>query len=205
MACSILRPLAAAVLLCIAAGAAVAQERNRLPITVEARSSDFDTKNNVLVFNDVTIVQGPTKITAAKAQASGLDFDDSRWEFSGTVRMSLIDGALASDAARVRFAKGEIQSATVTGAPATFEQRRQAELAQGHANRIDYDLDNGTVELAGDAWLSDGRNEITGATLVYSTGSQRVISKTQVVITIKPHEQAPAPAPAPATEPKQPE
>jgi len=205
MAFSILRPLIAAVLIGAAAAAAVAQDRNSLPITVEARSSDFDTKNNVLVFNDVTIVQGPTKITAQKAQASGLDFDDSRWEFSGAVQMTLTDGALASDTARVRFAKGEIQSATVTGAPATFEQRRQAELAQGHANRIDYDLESGTVELAGDAWLSDGRNEITGATLVYSTGSQRVISKTQVVITIKPHEQAPAPAPVPATEPKQPE
>lgn len=191
MAFSLRRPLVAAILLGAAACAALAQEGNRLPITVEARSSDFDYKNSVLVFNDVTIVQGPTRITAQKAEASGLDFDDSRWEFSGSVRMTLTDGALASDTARVRFSKGEIQSATVTGLPATFEQRRQAELAQGHANRIDYDLARGTVELAGDAWLSDGRNEITGATLVYSTGSQRVISKEQVVITIKPQEQAP--------------
>jgi len=181
------------------------QARDRLPITVEAESSDFDYKNSVLVFNDVSIVQGPTRITAQKAQASGLDFEDSRWEFSGAVRMTLTDGALASDTARVRFAKGEIQSATVTGQPATFEQRGQAELAQGHANRIDYDLGRGTVELAGAAWLSDGHNEITGATLVYSTGSQRVISREQVVITIKPHEQAPAPPPPPASEPKQPE
>jgi lipopolysaccharide transport protein LptA len=215
MAFSHRRRLVATALLCVAVGAAVAQERNRLPITVEARSSDFDYKNSVLVFNDVTIVQGPTRITAEKAQASGLDFDDSRWEFSGTVRMSLTDGALSSDTARVRFAKGEIQSATVTGAPATFEQRRQAELALGRANRIDYDLERGTVELAGNAWLSDGCNEITGATLVYSTGNQRVISKQQVVITIQPHEttkactskpaSAPAPAPAPASTPKQPE
>jgi len=207
MAFSIRRPLIAAALLGAAVCAAMAQDRDRLPITVEARSSDFDYKNSVLVFNDVTIVQGPTRITAEKAQASGLDFEDSRWEFSGAVRMTLTDGALASDTARVRFTKGEIQSATVTGAPATFVQRRQAELAQGHANRIDYDLDSGTVELAGDAWLSDGRNEITGATLVYSTGSQRVISKTQVVITIKPHEQAPAPTPAPPPDsaPKTPE
>ena len=203
MAFSLHRPLIAAALLGVAAGAAMAQQRERLPITVEARSSDFDYKNSVLVFNDVTIVQGPTRITAAKAQASGLDFEDSRWEFSGSVRMTLTDGALASDTARVRFAKGEIQSATVTGAPANFEQRRQADLTRGHANRIDYDLGRGTVELAGDAWLSDGRNEITGATLVYSTGSQRVISRETVVITIKPHEQAPAPAPAPA--PKKPE
>ncbi len=203
MAFSLRRPAIAAVLLGAAACAAIAQDRNRLPITVEARSSDFDYKNSVLVFNDVTIVQGAVRITAERAQASGLDFDDSSWEFSGTVRIKLTDGALASDAARVRFAKGEIQSATVTGAPATFEQRREAELAQGHANRIDYDLGRGTVELAGEAWLSDGRNEITGATLVYSTENQRVISREQVVITIKPRE--PEPVPAPTSAPKNPE
>lgn len=205
MACSLLRPVGMAVLLAAAACATPAQERNTLPITVEARSSDFDYKNSVLVFNDVAIVQGAIRITAERAQASGLDFDDSGWEFSGSVRIKLTDGALASDTARVRFAKGEIQSATVTGAPATFEQRRATELAQGRANRIDYDLGRGTVELAGDAWLSDGRNEITGATLVYSTGTQRVISKEQVVITIKPREPAASPAPAPATAPKKPE
>jgi lipopolysaccharide transport protein LptA len=192
------------VLLGAAACATIAQERNTLPITVEARSSDFDYKNSVLVFNDVAIVQGAIRITAERAQASGLDFDDSGWEFSGSVHIKLTDGALASDTARVRFAKGEIQSATVTGAPASFEQRRAAELAQGRANRIDYDLSRGTVELAGDAWLSDGRNEITGATLVYSTVTQRVISREQVVITIKPREPA-APTPAPATTPKKPE
>jgi lipopolysaccharide transport protein LptA len=177
--------------------AAVAQDRNTLPITVEARSSDFDYKNNVLVFDDVTIVQGTIRITAERAQASGLDFEDSGWEFSGTVRIKMPDAALASDTARVRFAKGEIQSATVTGLPATFEQRREAELAQGRANRIDYDLGHGTVELAGDAWISDGRNEITGATLVYSTGTRRVVSREQVVITIQPREREPAPTTAP--------
>jgi len=187
--------MAVAVLGTAACGAG-AQDRNQLPITVEARSSDFDYRNSVLVFNDVTIVQGATRITAERAQASGLDFEDSSWEFSGSVQILMSDGSLASDAARVRFAGGEIQSATVTGVPATFEQRRQAELTKGRANRIDYDLGRGTVELAGEAWLSDGRNEITGATLVYSTGSQRVISREQVTITISPRESP--------TEPKEP-
>jgi lipopolysaccharide transport protein LptA len=203
MAFLLRRPAIAAVLLGAAACAAIAQDRNRLPITVEARSTDFDYQNSVLVFNDVTIVQGTVRITAERAQASGLDFEDSGWEFSGSVRIKLTDSALASDTARVRFAKGEIQSATVTGAPATFEQRREAELAQGRANRIDYDLGRGTVELAGDAWLSDGHNEITGATLVYSTENQRVISREQVVITIMPRE--PEPVPAPTSAPKIPE
>ena len=212
MAFSLLRPAIALLLAGTVACALHAQDRGKLPITVEAKSSDFDSNNSVLVFEEVKIVQGAVRITAEKARASGLNFEESGWEFSGTVRIQLTDGALASDTARVRFTKGEIQSATVTGVPATFEQCRDAKLAQGRANRIDYDLANGTVELAGDAWLSDGRDEITGPTLVYSTTNQKVISRGQVVITIQPREKetapaapTPAPAAAPCTPPKAPE
>ena len=106
------------------------------------------------------------------------------------------DASLASDTADVKFAGGEIQSAAVTGAPATFEQKRKDELARGRANRIDYDLKRGTAEFAGDAWLSDGKTEITGETLIYSTANQRVVSQHEpVVITIQPGE-------APQTKPK---
>ena len=183
-----------------------AQDRSQLPIKVEARSSDFDYQANVLVFNEITIVQGGIRITAARAVASGLDFEDSGWEFSGAVSIKLPESGLASDTARVRFAGGLIQSATVTGAPATFEQRQEEQLTQGRANRIDYDLGRGTVELAGDAWLSDGRNEVAGATLVYSTQTQRVISNKPVVITINPGEAALEAAPqAPPAAPTPPE
>lgn len=179
-------------LLCGAAvHAAQAQERSQLEIQVVARSSDFDYQNGVLVFDAITITQGQVRITADRAVASGLDFKDSRWEFSGTVRITMPEFALASDTARVRFTGGQIASATVTGAPATFEQLRKEEHAQGRANRIDYDLGRGAVELAGDAWLFDGRTEITGATLVYSTANQRVISQKPVVITIQPEEKSP--------------
>ncbi len=184
-----------AILIALLCGAAVhaaaAQERSQLPIQVEARSSDFDFQNGVLVFDAITITQGAIRITADRAVATGLDFEESRWEFSGSVRITMPDGALASDTARVRFSGGLIASATVTGAPATFEQQRAEEHAQGRANRIDYDLGRGAVEFAGDAWLFDGRTEITGATLVYSTANQRVISQQPVVITIQPEEKSP--------------
>ncbi len=210
MACSLLKFAIAAVL-----GAATllaqAQERSQLPIKVEARGpTDYDTQNGVLIFNDVTISQGDTRITAERAVATGLDFEDNRWEFSGAVRIKTLEAQLASDTARVRFSKGEIQSASITGTPATFEQKRDEKLAQGRANRIDYDLSRGAVEFAGDAWLADGRTEITGATLVYSTVNQRVVSDERVVITIQPGESAPAtttptpqatPAPAPKPTP----
>ena len=186
-----------ALLLALLCGAAAgAQERAQLPIQVEARSSDFEYQNGVLVFDAITITQGQIRITADRAVASGLDFEDSRWEFSGTVRITMPEASLASDTARVRFSGGLIASATVTGAPATFEQQRKDEHAQGRANRIDYDLDRGAVELAGNAWLFDGRTEITGATLVYSTANQRVISQEPVVITIQPEDKPPeAPKP----------
>lgn len=182
----------AIVLLCTVAGhAAGAQERAQLPIEVKANSNDFDYQNGVLVFNEVTITQGQMRITADRAVANGLDFEESRWEFSGSVRISMPDGALASETARVRFSGGEIASATVTGAPATFEQQRKDEHAEGRANRIDYDLKRGTVELTGDAWLKDARTELTSSTLVYSTVNQRVISKEPVVITIQPEAKSP--------------
>ncbi len=186
---------AAATLCCILGLAAHAQNRDELPIKVEARSSDFDYQANMLVFNEITISQGDILITAERAVASGLNFEDSGWEFNGKVNIRMTDSALVSDSARVRFAGGEIQSATVTGAPATFEQRGEDRQTQGRANRIDYDLARGTVELAGDAWLSDGRNEVAGATLVYSTVTERVISEQPIVLTINPRE-APAEKPA---------
>ena len=129
---------------------------------------------------------------------TGVDFEDSSWEFEGNVRIDMPDSKIASDSARVRFAGGEIQSANVTGSPATFEQQRKDQLAQGRARTIDYDLKRGAVELAGDAWLSDGKTEITGATLEYSTANQRVVSREQVLITIQPGEPSPGePKPQP--------
>ena len=191
MASSRRKRLIAALLCAGAVAGAAAQEREQLPIQVEARSSDFDYQKGVLKFDTITITQGEIRITAESAVASGLDFKDSNWEFSGSVRISMPESSLASDTARVRFAGGEIESALVTGNPAKFEQRRKEEHAEGRANRIDYDLKRGAVELAGDAWLSDGKTEITGATLVYSTANQRVISREQVVITIQPGQPAP--------------
>lgn len=178
--------------LALAAGPAAAQDRCQQPIKLEASSSDFDYQASLLVFDQVVIEQCEIRITAERARASGLDFDDSSWEFSGTVRIHTSDANLASESARVRFSGGRIQSASVTGAPANFEQKRDEQLAQGRARRIDYDLGRGTVELAGEAWLSDGRNEIESTTLVYSTANQRVISREPVTFTIQPREEAPA-------------
>lgn len=180
-----------AVLMAAAGTAAAAvEQREQLPIQLTASSLNYDSNKGVVEYGAVTITQGEVRITADSAVTTGVNFDDSNWKFQGTVRISMPDGALASDTADVRFARGEVESASVTGAPATFEQKRKDELAQGRADRIDYDLKRGTVELTGSAWLSDGKTEITGETLVYSTANQAVVSQKEVVITIQPGEAA---------------
>ena len=203
MAVSSSSRIAAAVLAVLAAGSG-AQEREQLPIEVKALGgTDFDYSNGVLkFFGGITITQGAVRISADSAVANSLDIKkDSNWEFSGTVRITMPDSSLASDTARVRISGGEIASATVTGAPATFEQQREEEQAEGRANRIDYDMKRGSVELAGDAWLSSGGKEITGAKLIYSMTNQRVVSQDgPVVITIQPDE-APETAPKPKPQP----
>jgi lipopolysaccharide transport protein LptA len=169
--------LAALLLLPAAAGQAAANPRADLPITVEAQSSDFDYKNGVLVFSHVVITQGDARVEADHATATGLNFESSRWRLEGNVRIKAEGGSLASDLATVNFQNNEISVAQVVGAPAHFSQKRDDRSAEGRANQIDYDLASGRVRLSGDAWLSDGSNEITGTTLVYSMREERVVAE----------------------------
>jgi lipopolysaccharide transport protein LptA len=76
----------------------------------------------------------------------------------------------------VQFRNNSIARATIKGTPAEFEQRLREgdQVARGRAASIEYDVQAGTVHLTGDAWLSDGQNEIRGNTLVYDIGRERV-------------------------------
>jgi len=168
--------LSALLLLPAANGEAAANPRSELPIAVEAQSSDFDYKNGVLVFSHVVITQGDARVEADHATATGLNFENSRWRLEGNVRIHAEGGSLASDLATVNFQNNEIAVAQVIGTPASFSQKREDRSAEGRAGQIDYDLASGRVRLSGDAWLSDGNNEITGTTLVYSMREERVVA-----------------------------
>lgn len=146
------------------------------PINLEAASSDFDYKNNSLQFRRVKITQGALEVTAQEASASGLEFANAEWRLSGDVKITVPGGMLQSDDARVKFQDNAIVSALIKGAPAQFEQRLKEsnQLARGRAASIDYNVKQGTVLLTGDAWLTDGQNEINGNTLIYDIGRERV-------------------------------
>jgi lipopolysaccharide transport protein LptA len=212
MAASLPSAVAGALLALAASLALAANPRASLPISVEADSSDFDYKNGVLVFTRVRITQGDARVEADRATATGLEFENSRWRFEGRVRIRAEGGSLASDSASVRFVNNEIQSAEVVGSPASFSQQRGEQRAEGRAERIDYALDTGRVRLSGGAWLSDGSNEITGSTLVYSMREERVVAEAgeqggqPVRITINPKsppgDQAPGDKAPPPGDPK---
>jgi lipopolysaccharide transport protein LptA len=164
------------------------------PIALDADSSEFDYKNNTLVFHRVKISQADMSVEAIEARATGLNFDNSRWVFRGAVKIAFKDGSLTSDEAQISFAANALAKAVITGKPAAFEQQREKSglLARGHAGRIEYDLQQGTVHLSDDAWLTDGQNEIKGQSLKYSMREQRVVAEAseqgpqRVKITINP-------------------
>ncbi len=183
-------------------------------VTLDAASSDVDYRSNTVVFRDIVISQGNVRVAAAQARATGLDFEASTWNFTGTVRIKVDGGALRSDEASVKFRANRVASARIRGAPAEFEQARSGstDLARGRAETIEYDVTAGTVKLIGDAWLSDGRNEIRGQQLTYDVRGQRVQSGTRpgqtdrVQITIRPRERdATATPPAVPPPPPRPE
>jgi len=187
------------ILCCALAGttAVAATRASREPINLEAASSDFDYKNNTLLFRRVKITQGAMEVAAQEASATGLNFENSEWNLKGQVQITVPDGKLASSDAKVTFRDNEIVNALIRGAPASFEQRLKdsRQLAQGEASTIEYNVQLGTVRLSGNAWLSDGQNVIRGNTLVYDIGKQRVAANPGesdpggVRITINPKKQ----------------
>jgi lipopolysaccharide transport protein LptA len=172
--------LAALVLLgtvpCAMAQTGLPAGNSALPINLEAASSDFDYKNNTLLFKRVKITQGGLAVTAQQASATGLEFDNSEWRLTGDVVIVVPGGKLQSSEARVMFKNNAIASASIKGTPAQFEQqlKETKQVARGRAKAIDYDVKAATVRLTGDAWLTDGQNEIRGNTLVYDIGRERV-------------------------------
>jgi lipopolysaccharide export system protein LptA len=161
-----------------AAGAQIGRPACANPeIAIEARQPfEVDYRKNNAVLREVVITQCDLRIQADEARVTGgLDFENSRWNISGHVRISAEGGSLSSDKAVVNFRDNLISQATITGTPAEFEQQRaDGTMSRGHANTIDYETASGTVSLIENAWLAHGRNEMTGPQLVYNIKTQSV-------------------------------
>lgn len=189
--------LAGALLLLTAgltAGPAAAQQEE---IQLDAARSDFDRRNERLVFDSVRIQQGAMVVTADRAEARDLDFERGSWLFEGNVRISTPGTTLESERATIRFAGHSLTRAVAEGGPARFTRilpdPDEGEV-RGTAERIDYDLERGELALTGQAALRDGQREVSGARLVYRIADDRLIASAdeegdeRVRITITPPE-----------------
>ncbi|MFI4869577.1 MAG: LptA/OstA family protein [Steroidobacterales bacterium] len=158
-------------------------------------ASKLEAERNHMVLHDISIVdttRGITRIKADLAEANGPDLGDSDWVLTGHVQVSMPQGKLSADKATVKFASKRIASMSAEGAPAEFEHSADAatpnppaaeagnrgrgaiEAAHGHAREIDYDMERDLLKLNGDAWLSDGCNEISSQSIVYDIVNQKV-------------------------------
>src|SRR5207237_8748249 len=57
------------------------------PINLDAASTEVDYRTNTLVFRDVVISQGSTRVKSEHARATGLNFANSSWAYEGKVRI----------------------------------------------------------------------------------------------------------------------
>ena len=97
---------------------------SELPINLEAASSDFDYKNNTLLFKRVKITQGglagrPRSRRARPASSSTTPSGGCR----ATCRSRCRTASCSRASARVMFRNNAIASASIKGTPAQFEQR----------------------------------------------------------------------------------
>jgi len=138
---------------------------------------ELDYQTHHILMHDATICQGDMIVTADEIEAAGTDAKNSHWLLTGNVHVkSENQGELHSERATLEFGNGLLAHAVVTGNPAQFEQTQSSTgvLAHGHADTIDYDVQAGIVRLTDDAWLSDGRQEITAPELVYNVRAKQI-------------------------------
>lgn len=148
----------------------------RLPISLDANSTDYDGKNSMLMFTGLKLSQGNIGIQADEGRASKLDFEDSVWRFTGNVIIDVENGHIECDAADLQFSNHQLLVADITGAPATFELTRldSDDVTYAEAGVLRYDLQAGIIEFSENATITEGGNQISSSFLVYNIAEQRI-------------------------------
>lgn len=148
----------------------------RLPISLDADSTDYDGKSSMLMFRGLRLTQGSIGVEADEGRASKLDFEDSVWHFAGNVVIDTENGHIECETADLKFTGHELRLATITGAPASFEMTRPGNdmVTYAEAGRLEYDFDTGVVEFSDQATITEGGNQISSNYLVYNIREQRI-------------------------------
>ena len=148
----------------------------RLPVSLDADSTAYDGKSSTVMFRGLRLTQGRLGISADEGFASKMDFEDSTWHFEGNVVIDTENGHIESDVADMAFSGYQLQTATITGSPATFEMQRPGseETTYAEAGQLVYNFDEGVIEFSGEATITEGGNQISSEFLVYNISEQRI-------------------------------
>jgi lipopolysaccharide transport protein LptA len=148
----------------------------RLPISLDADSTDYDGKSSMLTFKGLKLSQGNVGIEADEGRASKLDFEDSSWKFSGNVIIDVENGHMEADSADLEFADHQLMLATINGSPATFELKRPGsdKTTYAEAGQLKYNLKTGIIEFSEEAVITENGNQISSSYLVYNITERRI-------------------------------
>ncbi len=148
----------------------------RLPISLDADSSEYDGKSTMVLFKGLRLTQGSIGIEADLGRASKLDFQDSVWQLSGNVTIDVENGHIECDAADLTFSEYKLTLATITGSPATFTMQRpnSPDPTYAEAGRLEYDLTKGIIEFSDHATITENGNQISSSYLIYNITKQLI-------------------------------
>lgn len=159
------RWLVAAGLLCVAVSASALKTDRNQPINIQADHGDFT--NDSGTNTGTGVYTGHVLIT------------------QGSIRIT-------ADKAVLHMRNGEIQTADITGSPASFQQQPDSGArVTGTAAEITYSQNTDEVDLSGNAELHQGERLLTADVIHYNTSTEHVIalggkSNERVHITIPP-------------------
>lgn len=179
--------------------ASIAQEPDpQLPIMLDADATEYDGRNSMLMFTGLRLTQGSLSIQADHGRATQPDFEDSVWQFAGGVVIDVENGHMEAETADLKFSGHQLELATITGSPATFEmQRPDSDVSTyAEAGKVRYDFEAGIVEFSENAVIIEGCNQISSNYLVYNISEQRINAQSdadsdeKVKITYTPRDSA---------------
>ena len=148
----------------------------RIPMQLDADSTDYDGKSSMLMFRGLRLSQGSLGIAADIGRATKMDFEDSVWQFEGQVVIDVDNGHIESDSAEMQFSGYQLRLATIVGTPATFRLTRPGsdQETYAEAGQLKYDLIAGVIEFSDNAMITEGGNQIASNHLVYNIREQRI-------------------------------
>jgi len=171
-------PGAAALMLLMSPSLATAQivDLDRLPWTINSETMSFDGKTSTIIYTGLQFSQGEISIEADEGRATTREQENSTWQFSGNVVIDLNNGHIECETAELQFDGSVLNTATVTGKPATFELTRTDadDVTYAEAGNLKYDVANGIIEFSEQATITESGNEISSNFLVYNILERRI-------------------------------